>query len=184
MWRLRRSQNNEKHHTEYCSLYLFNNIGKAISHCGTEGRTHVYEKCLVIQTLSRDQTFCPSHALEWKRMENVRRLLFDTCDFFETPTYYCRDNNLSTWSPFCTQKYFIALRKMSSNSPAQVQKSHVSYCQVNVAAIMLCTVSGKKHSVQHITQASVLQSYPTLDKSSFKVRVQCHLLHTLFQLKF
>lgn len=139
------SQNNEKHHTEYCSLCLFNNIGKAILHCGTEGRTQIYEKSLVIQTLSRDQTFCPSHALEWKRMENICRLLFDPCDFFETPSYYCRDNNHSTWSPFCTQKNFIAPRRMSSNSPARVQKSHVLHCQVHVAAIMLCTVSGKNH---------------------------------------
>lgn len=141
---------NEKHYTKYCSLYLFNNIWKAILHCGTEGRAHICEESLVIQTLNRDQTYCPiTYSWPWKRMENGCRLLyFIIVISLKSLSIKVRTINHSLWSPFYTQKNFIAPgRKMSSNSPAQIQKSHTLSFQVYVAAITLHTVFRKELAV-------------------------------------
>ena len=51
---------------------IFNNIEKAFLYCRTEGRTHTCEESLMIQTLNKDQTFCPiTQSLEWKRWRKL-----------------------------------------------------------------------------------------------------------------
>lgn len=87
-----------------------------------------------------------------------------------------RTINHSLWSPFYTQKNFIVPgRKMSSNSPAQIQKSQASAFQVYVAAITLTqslegSVWYNMTPIQcQCTKSSVLQLCPLVDKGSWGV---------------
>lgn len=182
--------------TQNIVLYIFiNDIAKTFLHSRRESRTYICEESLVMQILTREQTFCPNtYSLERQKLEKVHRLLYCIIVIcLRCQSITVRTINHSIW----LRSIKTVSRKISLHPEESCQAIHLlksqSHMRLSAKSMLLplCFAESSERSSQSNTwhQSNINVQRPLcsnsilylLDKGSSRGGVQYHLLHTLVQ---